>query len=130
MQNLGSNYFQLKLEESLYNLFPTQPRDFNINTFASLLKSTSGYLFKFKDNALLQILDNTSVRYLKFCTVEQADELLWSWARSSRGCLELWQRLEAFYIAKAQLLKPRQLCFAYYCFSRSPHNTPEILDLL
>jgi hypothetical protein len=46
-QDLGSNKFQLKLEEAIYNTYPSKDR-LKITEFVVLLKSTSGYFFKFK----------------------------------------------------------------------------------
>lgn len=46
-QDLGSNKFQLKLEEHIYNSYPSKDR-VKINDFVALLKSTSGYYFKYK----------------------------------------------------------------------------------
>lgn len=46
-QDLGSNKFQLKLEEAIYNTYPSKDR-IKIIEFVVLLKSTSGYFFKFK----------------------------------------------------------------------------------
>ena len=47
IQDLGSNRFQMKLEEHLYNTYPSRDR-IKMNDFVALLKATSGYFFKYK----------------------------------------------------------------------------------
>lgn len=46
-QNIGSNNFQMKLEEKLYKKFPNRI-SLGINDLVSLLKATSSYYFKYK----------------------------------------------------------------------------------
>lgn len=67
-QDLGSNKFQMSLEQHLYNTYPAKDR-VKINDFVSLLKSTSGYFFKFKEGALLSLLKTTTLRMTKFATL-------------------------------------------------------------
>ncbi len=67
-QDLGSNKFQTKLEQFLYNTYPSKDR-VKINDFVALLKSTSGYFFKFKEGALLSLLKTTTLRMTQFATL-------------------------------------------------------------
>ena len=60
-QNIGSNSFQLKLEEEIYKKYPSKD-SLKINDLVSLLKSTSAYYFKFKDCALLHMLRTSTER--------------------------------------------------------------------
>ena len=68
IQNLGSNKFQSKLEETLYNTYPSKDR-IKISDFVALLKSTSGYYFKYKEGALLSILKTTTLRMTQYATL-------------------------------------------------------------
>lgn len=61
-QNIGSNDFQTELEAELYKKYPNHS-SLRINDLVSLLKSTSAYYFKYKDKALLNLLQ-TSTRKL------------------------------------------------------------------
>jgi hypothetical protein len=70
-QNLGSNSLQVQLEEFLYRKFPVVGKEFNINQLVRLLKSTSGYHFKFNENCLLQTMENGCMKMLAYATVEQ-----------------------------------------------------------
>ena len=83
-QDLGSNKFQLKLEEALYNTYPSKDK-LKITDFVQLLKSTSGYFFKFKDNALLSMLKTSTIRMSKYATIEQFEDIIWSWGRLGKG---------------------------------------------
>lgn len=67
-QDLGSNKFQLQLEESLYKSYPDKDK-LKTTDFVMLLKSTSGYFFKYKENALLSILKTSTLRMAKFATL-------------------------------------------------------------
>jgi len=89
-QNLGSNNLQVGLEEFLYGKFPQIDQNFSISKLVRLLKSVSGYQFRYNDGCLLQLLENSTLRTVGHMTVEQLEETLWSWARSSRGSKELW----------------------------------------
>ena len=120
-QNLGSNDFQLALEEQIFEKFPLSA-ELNMNHLKELLHSTSGYHFKYKSFALGQLLENETIKNVKFATLEQADIILWAWGRARRGNKELWESLEKFYIQKESLLNPRQLAFDYYSFTKAPHD--------
>jgi hypothetical protein len=67
-QDLGTNKFQIHLEQCLYNTYPAKDR-IKINDFVALLKATSGYFFKFKEGALLSLLKTTTLRMAKFATL-------------------------------------------------------------
>jgi len=67
-QDLGSNAFQLKLEQGLYSTYPAKDK-VKITDFVVLLKATSGYFFKFKENALLSMLKTTTLRMTKYATI-------------------------------------------------------------
>ena len=84
IQDLGSNKFQTKLEDALYNTYPAKDK-LKITDFVLLLKSTSGYFFKFKENALLSMLKTSTLRMSKFATVEQFEDIVWSWGRLGKG---------------------------------------------
>ena len=92
-QDLGSNKFQLKLEQHLYNSYPSKDR-VKITDFVTLLKSTSGYYFKYKEGALLSMLKTTTLRMVKFATLEQFEDIVWSWGRIGKGDKETWECLE------------------------------------
>ena len=84
IQDLGSNKFQMKLEEAIYNTYPSKDR-VKINDFVTLLKSTSGYYFKYKEGALLSILKTTTIRMAQYATLEQFEDIIWSWGRIGKG---------------------------------------------
>lgn len=67
-QDLGSNAFQLKLEQAIYSTYPSKDK-VKMTDFVALLKATSGYFFKFKENALLSILKTTTLRMTKYATM-------------------------------------------------------------
>ena len=67
-QDLGSNKFQTKLEEALYNTYPSKDR-LKITDLVILLKSTSGYFFKYKENALLSLLKTSTIRMTQFASL-------------------------------------------------------------
>ncbi|MBS1889679.1 MAG: hypothetical protein JST59_00170 [Actinobacteria bacterium] len=129
-QNLGSNNLQLGLEEYIYGKFPPINRDFSLSKFVLLLKSVSGYQFKYREGCLQQLLENVTIKTISHMSLEQLEETLWSWGRSSRGTKELWEQLQFHVLHKIGLLKPRGVCFAYWSFSRAPHHMDEVMDRL
>lgn len=83
-QNIGSNEFQVKLEEEIYKKYPDKAT-LRINQLVDLLKSTATYYFKFKENALLHMLKTSTERLAPHATLEQFEDILWSWGRSGKG---------------------------------------------
>jgi hypothetical protein len=83
-QNLGSNEFQMELEAELYKKDPDRP-NLRINDVVSLLKSTSAYYFKFKEKALLNILQGSTQKLASETNLEQFEDIVWSWGRSGKG---------------------------------------------
>jgi hypothetical protein len=61
-QNLGTNDFQTELEAELYKKYPDRP-NLRINDLVALLKATSAYYFKFKEKALLNILQGSTQKF-------------------------------------------------------------------
>jgi len=50
-----------------------------------LLKATSAYYFKFNDKALFNILKTSTEREAKNSSLEQFEDIVWSWGRLGKG---------------------------------------------
>lgn len=122
IQDIGSNAFQVKLEEAIYNKYPDKDK-FKLNEFVMLLKATSGYFFKFKENALLSMLKTTTFRLAPFASLEQFEDIVWSWGRIGKGDKELWECLEKEIVRRVSQFKPRQLSFMYYSICSTTHSS-------
>ena len=92
-QNIGSNKFQAKLEEQIYKKFPNRV-SLSLTDLVVLLKSTSSYYFKYKENALLHMLKTATERMAEHSTLEQFEDIIWSWGRAGKGDHGMWQILE------------------------------------
>lgn len=91
-QNIGSNSFQLLLEEELYKKYPNKA-NLRTNDLVVLLKSTCSYYFKFNENALLHMLKRSTERHIEDATIEQFEDMIWSWGRAGKGDKDLWTLL-------------------------------------
>jgi hypothetical protein len=90
----------------------------------SLLKSTSAYYFKFKDKALLNILQGSTHKLASEANLEQFEDIVWSWGRSGKGDRELWKVLEEEINKKyINLLKPRQIAFFYFSLCSTEYSS-------
>ena len=62
--------------------------------FLLLLKATSAYYFKFNDKSLFKMLKVSTVREAKNASLEQFEDIVWSWGRLGKGDGELWMCLQ------------------------------------
>lgn len=92
-QNIGTNQFQLRLEAEIYKKYPSKDK-LSLTDLVMLLKATSAYYFKFNDKALFNILKTSTLREAKNATLEQFEDIVWSWGRLGKGDEELWTCLQ------------------------------------
>jgi len=110
-------------------MYPSKDR-LKITDLVILLKSTSGYFFKYKENALLSLLKTSTIRMTQFATLEQFEDIIWSWGRLGKGDSELWQCLEKEINKHINQLNKRQLSFIYYSVCSTDKSTLQLLTRL
>jgi hypothetical protein len=66
----------------------------------------------------------------RFATLEQFEDIVWSWGRVGKGDQEVWECIEKELLRHLQSLKPRQLAFSYYSLCSTAHASPEVLKAI
>ncbi|EAR90623.2 hypothetical protein TTHERM_00123730 (macronuclear) [Tetrahymena thermophila SB210] len=130
-QNIGSNQFLQKLEKKILDTYPSkQFGGISPNQLTKLVKNTSKHYFQYNDKALFHTLEAESIKQVPYMTVHQLQIILWSYSRSRRGNLELYEALEKAILKKLKLFNARGISFTYYQFAFANRGSTQLFQAL